>query len=230
MSTIKVGENVRLFGLEIRKVSKLDQKECDIFKDVTVKLCETLNQFGWFLEHVNLYEFGLSESNLLFEHLETIKSLVHMYERNKFSSPGQCFSLGYHTTRLEEKVVSLQKFMTSFQKLKIQMAEQFEDMDMEDVVFDEEDVRNHPLAKAWGHILREVRYTETHIDILLIIIKYDVMRIAMGVDIVREYYNAEKRIKQHGDDVFKYEIATFTHGRNVNAKKVKKVKKEDKKQ
>ncbi len=216
---------MRLFGLEIRKASDLDYEEAEQFKRLVAKVYNELNAYGRDLEAFSVENIDTKVSAMIFNHVENIKSYMKLYEDNKFSQPGECFSLIYHIAELEKKSIAFNKvvanarrtiaedlraYATFMQQRVNHGYDEYDDDDDDEYDIDEGVYRfRDKLQEIHTHI----KYIETHIDILLLIIKYDVVKIAMGVDLVMEYKNRQKRIKLNGGDTLEYKIS-FIHKRS----------------
>lgn len=216
---------MRLFGLEIRKASDLDYEEAEQFKRLVAKVYNELNAYGRDLESFSVENIDAKVSAMIFNHVENIKSYMKLYEDNKFSQPGECFSLVYHIAELEKKSIAFNKvvanarrtiaedlraYATFMQQRVNHGYDEYDDDDDDEYDIDEGVYRfRDKLQEIHTHI----KYIETHIDILLLIIKYDVVKITMGVDLVMEYKNRQKRIKLNGGDTLEYKVS-FIHKRS----------------
>ena len=214
---------MRIFGLEIRKASKVDYEEAEQFKQLVAKLYDELNAYGRDLESFSVEHIDARVSAMIFNHVENIKSYLKLYEDNKFSQPGECFSLIYHIGELEKKSVAFNKVVANARRTIVEdlrayatfMQQQVMHGHEDDDDDDEYDIdeRVYRFRDKLQEIHTHIKYIETHIDILLLIIKYDAVKIAMGVDLVMEYKNRQKRIKLNGGDTLEYKVS-FIHKRS----------------
>lgn len=195
----------------------MDKEDCELFKNITLKLHETLNMYGLFIDNFDLERYDEQDVNVLLTYLEAIKSMIHIYERNKFASPGQCLSLINYVYGLEKTTVKFNKQLSAFAKYKsIIMKRMEQNQETYDDMSDNTEKLVGIMNNTWNALPKNIKQIEMHIDGLLLIIKYDVIRINTGVDIIRDYYATQKRIKLTGYDQFEYKISFVSRKQGGN--------------
>ena len=212
---------MRLFGFDITRVSKLDKTEERVFKTVVVELSNAMLDYDTFLEHLDLDHFGTEESSALFDIMQTIQSLFNIYENNKFSYPSSCFPYAYHMCEMQKQSAALQKQMSFLHKIQAALATKNafiaakygDDEDFEQLEHDDERILDME-EQVMDRTRYMVHKIQTHLDVMQMIIKSDLMKVIMGVDVIRDYRDRQHRMKHaNGYDANAYTIS-FTRIQN----------------
>ena len=204
---------MRLFGFEIRRVRKIDDEYVDsLVKTISILHVE-LGVFRNLLSDIDLEHFEGKTMGMIFEHLETVKKLTDIYEDNKFARPGQCFSMVYHMAQLEKNTVVFNKLMATFNAGKIDI----EQTDGYDDIEDERKQLGGKLLDIWNTCSLLLGKMIAEITMIDICIRGDLMRISTGVDIARDWYTQQRRIKD-GKDKIKFEFS-YIQNREVSKRR-----------
>ena len=219
MSYMKGVERMRIFGLEIRRVSKMDHDESVMLAKTISSLHSELNDFIPFMNDLDLENFNNTNAGEIFNRFESIHRLVDLYEENKFSRPGECFSMVYHLGEMEKCIVEFNKDMETFTKGKFIVKNVQSAMNQSNGDFSEEHQElGQMLVNVWSELKLLISRIIAHATIIDICIRGDIIRLGFGVDVVRDYYEQRKRMKQNkGKDLVKYEIG-YVHDKSRRSK------------
>ena len=204
---------MKLFGFEIRRVDKLDAEYVDVLVKTISILHVELGVFRNMLADIDLERFESKDMGAFFEHLETVKKLVDIYEDNKFSRPGQCFSMVSNIAQLEKNIVIFDKLMITFKSGKMNIEQTNGYVDVED----ERKELGGKLLDIWNMMHSLLGKMIANITMLDICIRGDLMRISTGVDIARDWYTQQRRIKD-GNDKIKFEFS-YVQNREVSKRR-----------
>lgn len=197
---------MRIFGLEIRRVSKVDHDESVMLAKTISSLHSELNDFIPFMNDLDLENFNNTNAGEIFNRFESIKKLVDLYEDNKFSRPGECFSMVYHLGEMEKCIVEFNKDMDTFTKGKFIVKN--------NEFYEEHREVGQMLVNVWSELKLLISRIASHATIIDICIRGDIIRLGFGVDVIRDYYEQRKRMKQNkGKDLIKYEIG-YVHDKS----------------
>ena len=187
---------MRLFGLDIRRIKKEDREEETRFKN-------TLNALdGTILSALQLLsDFDIEDREFivkLYYAVETIQSLVIMYEDNKFSTPFTDINLVRLVEGLNNRASFMQqsiiKYYTIIERSGTRLQEMGSDEDDCDDYIDERVNEFKEIVESIQRLIeKQVRVITRDLIAIKTCIQYDSLRVTSGVDIVRFYYDNRKR-------------------------------------
>jgi hypothetical protein len=185
---------MKLFGLDIRRIKKEDREDEIRFKNVLNALDNTILSTLQLLSDYDLddREFVVK----LYYSVETIQTLVILYEDNKFSTPFTDVNLINLVNNLNNRTALLQQSVIKYYSIMDQSEARLQEMGQDE--YDEEvDERVNEFRRIvkglQGLIEKQIRVTTRDLIAIKTCIQYDSFRVTSGVDIVRFYYDNRKR-------------------------------------
>lgn len=185
---------MKLFGLDIRRIKKEDREEETRFKNVLTALDSTILSTLQILSDYDLddREFVVK----LYYSVETIQTLVILYEDNKFSTPFTDVNLINLVNNLNNRTALLQQSVIKYYSIMDRSEARLQEMGLDE--YDEEaDEQVNEFRRLveglQGLIEKQIRVTTRDLIAIKTCIQYDSLRVTSGVDIVRFYYDNRKR-------------------------------------
>lgn len=177
-----------IFGLRINRIRKDDKRDLAVFNLTVVRLNDHIRKM------INLLSNDLNLDNLdlpyvLMNGIEILDSLFEEYMSNKFSSPGNVFNIHDQMNRIRSQMLTFTKLLANYMDLK--SIAQRRDESFEESEFEEE-VNN--LMEGFHH---SVTFLICSLRSLLQVVMHDIIRLDLGVDIIRQYYDHQRQIKRH---------------------------------
>lgn len=205
---------MRIFGFDIVKTCKLEQKELESYKVVTQelynRLLDTLNLLGNIIDSSDESMDDELLLQMLFEHVETICHLILIYDQNIFSTPITAVSITQNMNRLRTNTSNLQNVIMRHQMAvdRLQYANMNFDEDCEETLNDLED-RMDGINERYFKIRKSLlKILFADVNRLISIIQYDLFLIIFGVDILREHRRQKKmKLKKKPN----YEVKIFNN-------------------
>ena len=185
---------MRLFGLDIRRIKKEDREEETRFKNVLNALDNTILSTLQLLSDYDLDDRELVVK--LYYSVETIQTLVILYEDNKFSTLFTDVNLINLVNNLNNRTALLQQSVIKYYSIMDRSEARLQEMgqDEYDEEVDEQVNEFRRIVKGLqGLIEKQIRVTTRDLIAIKTCIQYDSLRVISGVDIVRFYYDNRKR-------------------------------------
>lgn len=185
---------MRLFGLDIRRIKKEDREEETRFKNVLNALDNTILSTLQLLSDYDLDDRELVVK--LYYSVETIQTLVILYEDNKFSTLFTDVNLINLVNNLNNRTALLQQSVIKYYSIMDRSEARLQEMgqDEYDEEADEQVNEFRRIVKGLqGLIEKQIRVTTRDLIAIKTCIQYDSLRVISGVDIVRFYYDNRKR-------------------------------------
>jgi hypothetical protein len=185
---------MRLFGLDIRRIKKEDREEETRFKNVLNALDNTILSTLQLLSDYDLDDRELVVK--LYYSVETIQTLVILYEDNKFSTPFTDVNLINLVNNLNNRTALLQQSVIKYYSIMDRSEARLQEMGLDE--YDEEaDEQVNEFRRLveglQGLIEKQIRVATRDLIAIKTCIQYDSLRVISGVDIVRFYYDNRKR-------------------------------------
>lgn len=183
---------MKLFGFDIRRQSSIDKNELISFTKSLLMLNEECNKVLDVLTKTdangNHLINGNTSCDLVFRGM-TIKSCVDVYQNNKFSSPSDIFNLNDEVSKLRRNLCILSESIIMLEDIQHKLDEQEQGDDSDDDLPDDvESLTKCCITEMSYRLASSIMAARS----ILLITKYDIVRLAAGVDIIDEYYKRQK--------------------------------------
>lgn len=165
---------------------KNDEADLDIFKQC-VELIDSICQDD--INRFNDIELTSGVIEKLVDCHESIDSLIDIYCSNKFSKPSEMFNLSSLTHEMRMMIVDYTHAFEEYLKIVSENTDALKDMLVNENLDRETYFKMYQIHQLMHTILSS--YIRSLYSIR-VVIKYDLMRLKSGVDIIKDYYDSKE--------------------------------------
>jgi hypothetical protein len=210
---------MEIFGFTITRTSKKkrDEETLAQFKDTVIQLDDSITKCTKLLRHV-VQKPDLDMIQDLAQNQEEIESLIDIYCRNRFAKPASMFSLSQMIDGMRPIFNNIAKSARQVATLQLEV-ERAEEMTSFGFVMG----FGPSMAKAfkkstedsYKQIMKNLSFSikdyKLSLNAIKFTITYDSMRIATGVDIIKEYYQTKKNTVPRKGPVYALKYIQLSH-------------------
>lgn len=202
---------MRIFGFDIVRCSKADQREAEVLEKVVVDIYNNLVTFlAWLKDLTDEHDNEDEMIRLMYEFTETISKLMMVYNDNEFSVPLTSIGMMNRMNGLKTNIGNVQKIiMVHFQAKKTfaELEGLYEDGKVSETKYN--DMMNKYESSDAGYedsLIHSIKLLYAEVNTLIPIIQYDLIRILYGVDLVRANHRYQKQYRRNQKWKSVYEI------------------------
>lgn len=188
---------MKFFKWEITSIKKQDKFEADRFKEYVCSIHDFVETMVDTLETMNPDDTELVTR--IFYQVQHLRAGAILYEENKFARPFTTINLIHAVERVNDKMGMLQHMLVKYNAIREKIIPRIQEDLYDSDECDEEYINQTNIGLQQGlKQLEQSLYRQADLitrDLLSVdaSIKYDYLRIASGVDIIRSHYDLCKR-------------------------------------
>lgn len=210
-----------MFGYKLKLVKNEDLLQVELYKKCVYGIQNKCRELIDFMK--SGFDINIDTASTVIKHIEELTTFIDLYNANKFSLPGNALML---FSTIDELKNDISKFIdilrASAEARQIVRESSYDpDVDMDEVNECYENVRQ----EIHEHLNRVVGSIITLLDNILINIKYDLIKITMGVDIIEDYKTRQKLLSKDKSlttsFVFKQNVVTPGDRKFINKENLK---------